>query len=538
MAIYNFCPKCGSVTKAGVCDSCGFVAPDYEPESTNTQSSTSNLFTDAISANSGVFSSSSTDDSMFAPKEGAVKDGQSIVSETSTESLEDAPANSVNEAVSCDQTDTPVQNNAASDSITNIFSGAAPLVTPAESTVIPQSQPQIQPQIQPQVQSQPQYQAQTNTQPQTNAQTVNQQYYSQNGYANQAYNAAYPNGYYSVPVRKKKSLSTGAIVGIVVGSVLLFFALCAGIIFAVYSLARSGMQMISSDVSHYIDTYNSANSFSIDPYSDLEGDEYDLRFGTLSYPLSEVIVENEDVLCNGNYETLSDDPYEKDQTYYDFDSYYDESVPYKVSETLWYYSNKDGEYDSDDAILPHDIEIVCHYFVLSDTGLPNEDELNKEIYKASAKIADLAEDSLFYTSDSYSIYAENRAYITYMDENVLSIAFYPTAYQQSDYDDAGYSLESYLNSINIDMTTGRVLKATEEFDFSGDFYKTFQDKCYTQNGVAINYYTDEELMDIFETDDVFWVYTPIGLEVGINRPSYMGWSTCTFLDYSDLIKTY
>jgi hypothetical protein len=235
---------------------------------------------------------------------------------------------------------------------------------------------------------------------------------------------------------------------------------------------------------------------------------------------------------------LSNDPYDKDKKYYDFDMYYDESVSYKVSDVMWYYNNSDGQYDSDDAILPHDIEIVCHYFALSDTGLPNEDELNKEIFKASAKIADLAEDSLYYTSDSYSIYAENKAYITYMDENVLSIAFYPTAYQQSDYDDSGYSLESYLNSINIDMTTGRILKATEEFDFTGDFYQTFKDKCNTQNGVPINYYSDDELKDIFKTDDVFWVYTPIGLEVGINRPSYMGWSTCTFLDYTDLIRSY
>ena len=542
MAIYNFCPKCGSVTKEGVCDSCGFVAPDYEPSTPNNQTTSQNPFTDAISANSGVFSSPATDDSMFAPKEGAVKDGQSIVSETQTESLHEETVNAEPEPVTPEPIEAPAREETATDNIANAFSSVNPLVTPTEPTPVvqPQIQPQVTPLVQPQVTPQVQSQVQPQVTPVTNTQN-NQQYYSQNqyanGYANQTYNAAYPNGYYSVPVRQKKSLSTGAIIGIVIGSVLLFFALCAGIVFAVYSVAKTGAEMVSSGVSDYVDAYNSY-SFSFDPYNDYDDEDYDLRYGNLSYPLIDVITENEDVLANGNFETLYNDPYDKDKKYYDFDMYYDESVPYTVSETLWYYDNKDGQYDSDDAILPHDIEIVCHYFVLSNTGLPNEDELNKEIFKASAKITDLAEDALYYTSDSFSIYAENRAYITYMDENVLSIAFYPTAYQQSDYDDTGYSLESYLNSINIDMTTGRILKATEEFDFSGDFYKTFKDKCKTQNGVAIDYYTDEELIDMFETDDIFWVYTPIGLEVGINRPSYMGWSTCTFLEYDDLIKSY
>ena len=99
MAIYNFCPKCGSVTKEGVCDSCGFVAPDYEPSTPNNQTTSQNPFTDAISANSGVFSSPATDDSMFAPKEGAVKDGQSIVSETQTESLHEETVNAEPEPV-------------------------------------------------------------------------------------------------------------------------------------------------------------------------------------------------------------------------------------------------------------------------------------------------------------------------------------------------------------------------------------------------------------------------------------------------------
>ncbi|MBP5624428.1 MAG: zinc ribbon domain-containing protein [Lachnospiraceae bacterium] len=519
MPIYNFCPKCGSVTKEGVCDSCGFVAPDYEPDNkdtSSTQNTSPNPFADAISANSGVFPSSSTDNSVFAPKEEVI-----------------TPVEPVAEAQPQSLLPSEMQND------------VKPQVQPvAQSPVQPQIQPQIQPQVQPQIQPQVQPQIQPQVQPVANVQNPGGQYYSQNqyvnGYANQSYNGAYPNGYYAVPVRQKKSLSTGAIIAIVIGSVLLFFALCAGIVFAVYSLARSGVEMVSSDISHYVDSYNSSSSysFSFDPYDNISDEDFDLRYGTLSYPLSDVIAENEDVLNTGNILPLSNDPYDKDKKYYDFDMYYDESVPYKVSDVMWYYNNSDGQYDSDDAILPHDIEIVCHYFALSDTGLPNEDELNKEIFKASAKIADLAEDSLYYTSDSYSIYAENRAYITYMDENVLSIAFYPTAYQQSDYDDSGYSLESYLNSINIDMTTGRILKATEEFDFTGDFYQTFKDKCNTQNGVAIDYYSDDELKDIFKTDDVFWVYTPIGLEVGINRPSYMGWSTCTFLDYTDLIRSY
>ena len=137
MPIYNFCPKCGSVTKEGVCDNCGFVAPDHEPPVSKEPTASQNPFADAISANSGVFPSSSSDDSMFAPKENV---------------------------------ETPVQEEKVTDNIAGIFDSVTPAVTQAEQVITPPVQPQVTPPVQPQVtplvQSQVQPQVNQQVQPQ------------------------------------------------------------------------------------------------------------------------------------------------------------------------------------------------------------------------------------------------------------------------------------------------------------------------------------------------------------------------------------
>lgn len=227
---------------------------------------------------------------------------------------------------------------------------------------------------------------------------------------------------------------------------------------------------------------------------------------------------------------------------YDFDTYITEEVPYGVYNDYWYYENSEGGYDSDGIIYPHNLILYGNYYYLSDTGLESEADINQRIFEEAVRAADHAE----YIIENRVLYSQldvySTSYVTYMDESVISIAYYVTAYytQHGDTDgdeDNMYSLGTYISAVSFDLKTGKEIKASEVFDFGGDFVKTFKERCYEQNGSPIDYYSDAELEKILLSDDeVFWAYTPLGLEVGVNRPKYTGWSTGTFTNFEAFLK--
>lgn len=334
---------------------------------------------------------------------------------------------------------------------------------------------------------------------------------------------------------KKKGLSTGAIISIL----LLVMAVCCGIISISYMAGRDFIkESLTSTVENNGSTSSKDSSETV-----VDVDDYTYLYGNYEGDFYELVAFNRDYFCMNIASECGADPYSgTNPEAYDFDTYISENVSYKVFNDYWYYDNDEGNYDYDGTVFPHNLILYGNLYSLTDTGLDNEEEINERIYEEAAKAAELAEAFM----DKQALYAHldvySTSYVTYMDENIISIAYYTTAYYTpygSSYEEGEdmYSGGTFISSVNFDLKTGKEIFASKTFDFGGDFVQTFKDQCNNQNGSPIDFYSDEELERIMCSDsDVFWVYTPLGLEVGVNRPNYEGWSTGTFTDYEGLLK--
>ncbi|MCQ2520367.1 MAG: hypothetical protein MJ107_07545 [Lachnospiraceae bacterium] len=357
--------------------------------------------------------------------------------------------------------------------------------------------------------------------------------YGTNNYQNPGYGVNYQN------TVATNGSNTKVIIAAVAAAVVLI--VCFGFLFKVFLSSQNKInQSVNNNTNSVTSTLPGA-SIDVDDIT-VPSTDATLRYGNVNNNLSAILANSEDAVSYDQWELQVADSYEGDEKYYEFDNYIDTSVSYKIERNKWGYINNDGGYDSGSMVYPHDIYLLGDYVRVIDSGLSNEADINKKIYQKTLEIADLAESILYYIDDSYVAYADCETYVSYMDDEVLSILIYGTGYMVSDLGGDNEYTSSQLTvirSINFDMTTGLEIKASDTFDFSGDFYKTFMDKCFTQNGSAVDYYTEDVLAKyLCDDNQVVWAYTPIGLEVGINRTGYSGWSTCSFTDYSEFIKEY
>lgn len=118
------------------------------------------------------------------------------------------------------------------------------------------------------------------------------------------------------------------------------------------------------------------------------------------------------------------------------------------------------------------------------------------------------------------------SYVTYMDEDVLSIAYVERGYLNGDY------YESYVVSVNVDMDSRMMLTNSHLLDIDDEFSIEFRNRCEKQNGEirSLDYYSDQDITEMLNSEDeLILFYTPIGMEVGFNY--YNGWVTVTYPDY-------
>ena len=148
-------------------------------------------------------------------------------------------------------------------------------------------------------------------------------------------------------------------------------------------------------------------------------------------------------------------------------------------------------------------------------------EIIKEIEYVEEHVEQVAE----YLGGGNYEYQVN-SYVTYMSEDVLSIAYEEYAYLEGDF------FESYIVSVNFDMETGMILKNTQLLDVNDAFSIEFRKRCEKQNGEIedISYMSDQEITEYLTDEESLIVfYTPIGIEVGFNY--YDGWVTVTYSDF-------
>lgn len=317
----------------------------------------------------------------------------------------------------------------------------------------------------------------------------------------------------------------------------------ATMIIVVCALAYGVRKVVFTDGSHPQSSGDVSISVNPGNAGNIEPDKL-FKYGSYDGNLRDILFENADFFANRDWEELDQDTYDgTDYQAYEFDNYIDTGVSYRVEEDNWYYYNFEGNYNKpeENFYLPQGITMVGNYFRLVNTGLANEDEINDLILRKSMQIANMAEVAAILSDENETITIANNAYVAYMDEDVISILYHGMGYRDSSVDgeESYLSVMSQISSLNIDLHTGKEISAEETFDFGGDFYQFFKERCLSQNGAAMDYYEDDELISALTNDYyVVWAYTPLGLEVGVNRPGYSGWSTITLTDYEQFYKVY
>lgn len=227
------------------------------------------------------------------------------------------------------------------------------------------------------------------------------------------------------------------------------------------------------------------------------------------------------------------EPEEKERTEEGGSRYSEEAGYEKLEDALRYdlaYSIEweSYEYDTD----YKNVYIHASYPKIVSETVPNLEFINEAIFGEIQfwvdSFEDYAAEGYFYEEDQFVL--EAFAYVTYMDEEKMSVVFSEYGYT----DNSGIS---YLYSINVDMKSGVVLDNASILDMDEEFAVNFRKRNKEQNnaGGYIDAMSDQEIMEYLNspTNGIVF-YTPLGLEVGINVDG--GWYTVTYKDYQKYLK--
>ncbi|MCH5260063.1 MAG: hypothetical protein J1F18_09930 [Lachnospiraceae bacterium] len=379
---------------------------------------------------------------------------------------------------------------------------------------------------------------QYNNNPYNNNQYNNNQY-NNNQYNNNQYNNPYgsvPSGNppynnnqyspYAVPPKKK---STGLIIGIVVGVAVLFLiAFCTLIYRAVtlYNQDHDRPRNNSRDDYRFDDD---DDDWGVDRNQrnrdrDRDEDDYDPDDDYDDYDDDYDYDDWYDDWYNDYYD---DDYYDDDSEYYDFHNDVKYNLSYSVD--LDYY-----EYDTDN----DSVYIYVDYPVIKGDNVPNLDKLNAAIWAEVEYFTDYYEDEYadYMTEDDDYFYAYAEGYVTYMDEEKLSVVFQEEII-------SSYYDYAYVYCINIDMEHGVILDNENMLSINDDFSADFRARSEVQNPTSktyLSYMSDQEMTRYFNSSDIIVFYTPMGMEIGFNYDTDYshGWVTVTYKEYEQYLKVF
>lgn len=178
--------------------------------------------------------------------------------------------------------------------------------------------------------------------------------------------------------------------------------------------------------------------------------------------------------------------------------------------------------------------VESNYPVLEGENIPNVEYLNDYIYKEvlywTESFETYVDEGGFADDDEF--YMEISGYVTYMDEEKISIVFSEEGYMQGEG-------AVYLYSINIDVQNGVVLENSSILNMDDTFVVEFRERNRVQNAASgyIDSLSDQEIAEYLNSP-LFGIafYTPLGMEVGINING--GWYTVTYKDYEKYIRKF
>lgn len=328
-------------------------------------------------------------------------------------------------------------------------------------------------------------------------------------------NPPYGNNQYSPYATPPQKNNTGLIIGIVITVIVLFIIALGALAYKVVALYAEEDKTKNKTREEYDfdddDWNNDRNGRNHNDYDDdYDYDDYDDYDYDYDY-------DNDD----DDY-LFDDDDYDYDsEQYYTLHDDIKKNLSYSVEfETFEY----DTKYDN--------VDIEVSYPVIKGANVPNLDKLNRTIQEEIDFFTEYFEEDYeeYLTDDDY-FKALSTGYVTYMDEEKLSIVFNEIVY-------SGHFNDVYLHCINIDMENGVILDNENILNLDDDFSVEFRKKSDTQNGEisSLTMMSDQEMTKYFNSGDVIVFYTPKGMEIGFNYEE--GWVTVTYEEYEKYLKVF
>ena len=197
------------------------------------------------------------------------------------------------------------------------------------------------------------------------------------------------------------------------------------------------------------------------------------------------------------------------------------------------YTIKWEEYDNVDETTG--ATAVGRYPQIEGGNIPHLDELNAFVKEEATYYSNLY--GYYREWGDATLYAsESMGYVTYMDEEKISIVL-----QESIATEDGSNIALY--SINIDLMSGEIMNNGGIIEYSEELTQAFRDQNDYQNGYvrAVDVMSDEKLQDFLSDEDTNIVFfTPVGLEIGFNYTTSdsSGWVTATIRDYDRYRKKF
>ncbi len=197
-------------------------------------------------------------------------------------------------------------------------------------------------------------------------------------------------------------------------------------------------------------------------------------------------------------------------------------------ESMLYYS---GPYNALRDDLSYQVNFVCEFYCSEESSavnimadypqlsgdIPGIDEINRHLREEYVFYQETFEEDfkpLLQSTDDYYICNED-CYVTYMDENILSMVCKESVYMNLDGDTLALL---YFNCFNLDVKTGELIENTEVLNVDEAFVATLREREKLENeSLVLDRYTDEEIMEMLnDRDTLVLFYTPMGMEVGLN----------------------
>lgn len=295
----------------------------------------------------------------------------------------------------------------------------------------------------------------------------------------------------------KGKWSAGKIAAIICGSAAAAIVLLISLYIGVFQLVKRVLA-ISAKYESYQQAY------------DYDHDDYDFN-------------ENDYEDDNDSSEDIEDwlKEFEYDDSEYDDSEYYE--FHDEIGENLSYWV----EFETCDKVLGENENISLN--MIYPVFYSEEDDLtgvNNAAQKELEEIQNYLYSVSEWLSESDEFTFEAESYVTYMDEEILSIAYVEYGYLNGEY------YESYVISANIDMNSKMALTNSQLLNIDDEFSIDFRNRCEKQNGEieSLYYYSDQDITEMLTSEDNLIIfYTPLGMEVGFNY--YYGWVTVTYQDY-------